>query len=90
VALCQWGSGPLLLRLLTLTCDVSRLPPLASPLSPPLSRLPPLTYPLSPPSSPPPSAADTKNVANIFGLEKTDKLVRTLWGDPDDVVWKTR
>jgi len=33
---------------------------------------------------------DTKNVANIFGLEKTDKLVRTLWGDPDDVVWKTR
>ena len=25
---------------------------------------------------------DTKNVANIFGLETTDKLVRTLWGDP--------
>ena len=33
---------------------------------------------------------DTKNVANIFGLEKTDKLVRTLWGDPDDSLWQTR
>lgn len=33
---------------------------------------------------------DTKNVANIFGLETTDKLVRTLWGDPDDPVWQTR
>lgn len=33
---------------------------------------------------------DTKNVANIFGLETTDKLVRTLWGDPDDMVWNSR
>ena len=33
---------------------------------------------------------DTKNVANIFGLELTDKLVRTLWGDPDDPVWQSR
>lgn len=33
---------------------------------------------------------DTKNVANIFGLEMTDKLVRTLWGDPDDSIWQTR
>ena len=33
---------------------------------------------------------DTKNVANIFGLETTDKLVRTLWGDPDDPVWSSR
>ena len=33
---------------------------------------------------------DTKNVANIFGLETTDKLVRTLWGSPDDPVWATR
>lgn len=33
---------------------------------------------------------DTKNVANIFGLEKTDKLVRTLWGDPDDPIWQSR
>ena len=33
---------------------------------------------------------DTKNVANIFGLELTDKLVRTLWGDPDDPVWSSR
>ena len=33
---------------------------------------------------------DTKNVANIFGLETTDKLVRTLWGDPDDAVWQSR
>ena len=33
---------------------------------------------------------DTKNVANIFGLETTDKLVRTLWGDPDDKIWQTR
>ena len=33
---------------------------------------------------------DTKNVANIFGLEVTDKLVRTLWGDPDDPVWQSR
>jgi len=33
---------------------------------------------------------DTKNVANIFGLERTDKLVRTLWGDPDDPVWSSR
>ena len=33
---------------------------------------------------------DTKNVANIFGLETTDKLVRTLWGDPDDPVWCSR
>ena len=33
---------------------------------------------------------DTKNVANIFGLELTDKLVKTLWGSPDDPVWTTR
>jgi len=33
---------------------------------------------------------DTKNVANILGLETTDKLVRTLWGDPTDPVWSTR
>ena len=33
---------------------------------------------------------DTKNVANIFGLETTDKLVRTLWGDPDDSIWQSR
>ena len=33
---------------------------------------------------------DTKNVANIFGLETTDKLVRTLWGDPDDPIWQGR
>jgi len=33
---------------------------------------------------------DTKNVANLFGLETTDKLVRTLWGDPDDAVWQSR
>ena len=33
---------------------------------------------------------DTKNVANIFGLEMTDKLVRTLWGDPDDAIWQSR
>ena len=33
---------------------------------------------------------DTKNVANIFGLELTDKLVKTLWGSPDDPVWATR
>jgi len=33
---------------------------------------------------------DTKNVANIFGLEVTDKLVRTLWGDPDDPIWSSR
>ena len=36
---------------------------------------------------------DTKNVANIFGLETTDKLVRSLWGDPDDPytkVWHDR
>jgi len=33
---------------------------------------------------------DTKNVANIFGLETTDKLVRTLWGDPDDPIWSSR
>jgi len=33
---------------------------------------------------------DTKNVANIFGLETTDKLVRTLWGDPDDPIWQAR
>ena len=33
---------------------------------------------------------DTKNVANIFGLETTDKLVRTLWGDPDDPLWQSR
>ena len=33
---------------------------------------------------------DTKNVANIFGLQTTDKLVRTLWGDPDDPLWQSR
>jgi len=33
---------------------------------------------------------DTKNVANLFGLETTDKLVRTLWGDPDDKIWTSR
>ena len=33
---------------------------------------------------------DTKNVANIFGLDVTDKLVRTLWGDPDDAIWQSR
>jgi len=33
---------------------------------------------------------DTKNVVGIFGPEVTDKLVRTLWGDPDDNVWKSR
>ena len=33
---------------------------------------------------------DTKNVANIFGLETTDRLVRTLWGDPDDTIWQSR
>mmetsp|Transcript_28007 Transcript_28007/g.86633 ORF Transcript_28007/g.86633 Transcript_28007/m.86633 type:complete len:368 (+) Transcript_28007:875-1978(+) len=33
---------------------------------------------------------DTKNVANIFGLELTDKLVRTLWGSPEDPVWASR
>jgi len=33
---------------------------------------------------------DTKNVANIFGLELTDKLVRTLWGSPEDPVWSSR
>ena len=33
---------------------------------------------------------DTKNVANIFGLETTDKLVRSLWGDPDDLLWQSR
>eukprot|EP00316_Scyphosphaera_apsteinii_P015950 CAMPEP_0119315654 /NCGR_PEP_ID=MMETSP1333-20130426/36701_1 /TAXON_ID=418940 /ORGANISM="Scyphosphaera apsteinii, Strain RCC1455" /LENGTH=379 /DNA_ID=CAMNT_0007321087 /DNA_START=11 /DNA_END=1150 /DNA_ORIENTATION=- len=33
---------------------------------------------------------DTKNVANIFGLETTDKLVRTLWGNPDDTIWQSR
>jgi len=33
---------------------------------------------------------DTKNVANLFGLETTDKLVRTLWGDPDDKIWSSR
>ena len=29
-------------------------------------------------------------IANVFGLETTDKLVRTLWGDPDDTIWTTR
>lgn len=33
---------------------------------------------------------DTKNVANIFGLDTTDKLVRTLWGSPDDPIWSSR
>ena len=33
---------------------------------------------------------DTKNVANIFGLDVTDKLVRTLWGDPYDAIWQSR
>ncbi|KAJ8601874.1 hypothetical protein CTAYLR_002692 [Chrysophaeum taylorii] len=33
---------------------------------------------------------DTKNVANILGLDTTDKLVRTLWGDPNDPIWASR
>lgn len=33
---------------------------------------------------------DTKNVANIFGIDTTDKLVRTLWGHPDDPIWTDR
>lgn len=33
---------------------------------------------------------DTKNVANILGLDLTDKLVRTLWGHPDDPIWAKR
>ena len=33
---------------------------------------------------------DTKNVVKLFGLETSDLLVRTLWGDPDDRIWSTR
>ena len=33
---------------------------------------------------------DTKNVASLFGVELTDKLVRTFWGDPDDPIWSSR
>ena len=33
---------------------------------------------------------DTKNVVKLFGMNVTDKLVRTLWGDPDDKIWSTR
>ena len=33
---------------------------------------------------------DTKNVVNLFGLNVTDNLVRTFWGDPDDPIWSSR
>uniref|UniRef100_A0A7S3U3M3 Red chlorophyll catabolite reductase n=1 Tax=Strombidinopsis acuminata TaxID=141414 RepID=A0A7S3U3M3_9SPIT len=33
---------------------------------------------------------DTKNVANILGLEITDKIIRTLCGDPEDPIWRKR
>jgi hypothetical protein len=33
---------------------------------------------------------DTKNVISLLGYDTTDKLVRTLKGDPDDSFWKTR
>ena len=33
---------------------------------------------------------DTKNVVSLFGLETTDKLVRTFWGDPHDPIWSSR
>eukprot|EP00962_Isochrysis_galbana_P005402 scaffold1456_cov118-Isochrysis_galbana.AAC.2 len=33
---------------------------------------------------------DTRNVVKILGQDTVNKLVRTMYGDPDDVFWKTR
>lgn len=33
---------------------------------------------------------DTRNVVKIIGRDTTDKLVRTLYGDPDDGLWDGR
>jgi hypothetical protein len=33
---------------------------------------------------------DTRNVVKIIGSETTDKLIRTLYGDPDDSLWDGR
>jgi hypothetical protein len=33
---------------------------------------------------------DTKNMVKILGQNTTNKLIRTMCGDPDDVFWMTR